>query len=155
MRNSQLGFSLLELMIVVAIIAVLSAAAVPQYQEYLMRAKWSANLGQVEPLKLAIADCLSAAGEDLAACDTASELGLATLPKAPYRAVAADTVSLDYTAASKTLSIGIIGNTAAGGCKVTVDGVFTDGLLTWTARNVANGGGTTCGVGRTGIRNPA
>ena len=55
---NQQGFSLIELMIVVAIIAVLSAVAVPQYQQYLTRAKWSVNLTQIEPVKLAIAECL-------------------------------------------------------------------------------------------------
>lgn len=155
MSSSQNGFSLLELMVVVAIIAVLAAVAVPQYQDYLVRSKWSVNLTQVEPLKLSVADCLTNAGEDLSACDTTTELGLATLPKVTYRADAATPVSLDYNAGTKTLSIGLAGNTAAGGCKVAVEGTLAEGILTWTAKNVANATGVTCSNQRTGIRNPA
>lgn len=39
MRNSQKGFTLIELMIVVAVVAVLAAIAYPAYQEYALRAR--------------------------------------------------------------------------------------------------------------------
>lgn len=51
----QKGFTLLELMIVVAIIGVLAAIAVPQYQDYAARAKLSRVAAAVDPLKLAVA----------------------------------------------------------------------------------------------------
>ena len=60
----QAGFSLIELMIVVAIVAVLAAVAIPQYQDYVTRARWSGNLTQLEPVKLAIAECLQQNGGD-------------------------------------------------------------------------------------------
>ena len=91
---SQKGFSLIELMIVVAIVGVLSAVAIPQYQNYVMRAKWSVNLSQIEPLKLAIAECLLENGMTSTACDSSAEIQ-ATLPQPKY--VSANGVTLSST----------------------------------------------------------
>lgn len=51
------GFSLIELMIVVAIIAVLAAVAIPSYQNYTLRAKFTEIIQAVSPFKLAVEAC--------------------------------------------------------------------------------------------------
>jgi len=52
----QQGFTLIELMIVVAIIGILAAVAVPAYQDYTVRAKISEALAQADMAKNAVAE---------------------------------------------------------------------------------------------------
>jgi len=54
MKQAQKGFTLIELMIVVAIIGILAAVAIPAYGDYTTKAKLSKVLGSIDPIKLAI-----------------------------------------------------------------------------------------------------
>ncbi len=55
MKKTQQGFTLIELMIVVAIIGIIAMLAVPAYQTYLIRAQVAEGLTLVGPLKASIA----------------------------------------------------------------------------------------------------
>ena len=59
-RNVQKGFTLIELMIVIAIIGILAAIAIPQYQDYTKRAKMSEVIVAASPCKLAVSEYYSA-----------------------------------------------------------------------------------------------
>jgi len=62
MKKYQQGFTLIELMIVVAIIGILAAVAIPAYQDYTTRAKMTEVLVMSEPAKLAVAETASSLG---------------------------------------------------------------------------------------------
>src|SRR5688572_31361052 len=74
--RAQRGFTLIELMIVVAIIGILAAIAIPQYQDYVTRSRWSDAISASGPLKTAIAECLQNNNGNVAECnDTTDILG--------------------------------------------------------------------------------
>jgi type IV pilus assembly protein PilA len=58
-KTVQKGFTLIELMIVVAIIAILAAIAIPQYQTYVVRSQVTRAMGEAGDLKVAVEDCLN------------------------------------------------------------------------------------------------
>jgi type IV pilus assembly protein PilA len=62
MKRVQQGFTLIELMIVVAIIGILAAVALPAYQDYTTRAKVSEVIIMASPAKLAVAETSSSIG---------------------------------------------------------------------------------------------
>ncbi|MUK45513.1 prepilin-type N-terminal cleavage/methylation domain-containing protein [Aliivibrio fischeri] len=62
-RQGQKGFTLIELMIVVAVIGVLSAIAIPQYQNYVHKAELGAGLATVSALKINVEDFIATNGD--------------------------------------------------------------------------------------------
>jgi type IV pilus assembly protein PilA len=55
-RQQQKGFTLIELMIVVTVVGMLAASAIPQYQDYLIRAQVTEGLGLAHGVETALAD---------------------------------------------------------------------------------------------------
>jgi len=79
MNTAQKGFTLIELMIVIAIIGILAAIALPAYQNYIKKAAYAEIPVSMSAIKTAIDVCYSTES-DLAKCDTSAEIGEA-LPK--------------------------------------------------------------------------
>ena len=110
--KTQQGFTLIELMIVVAIIGILAAVAIPAYKDYTIKARMANVISSTNAVKTAMATCLQENGGALGSCDTAAKLGI-NLP-----AATTDLASVAITAATGVITA--TGTAAAGGYTYTL-----------------------------------
>ena len=133
MKKVQQGFTLIELMIVVAIIGILAAIAIPAYQDYTIRAQVSEGLSLTGAAKVAVTEYWQDRGDFPATNESA---GLAASGDIEGKYVASVGVAENQI----TVTYGNDANSAltAGPATLTLTAATAGGSVTWTCA-----GGTT------------
>jgi type IV pilus assembly protein PilA len=149
MKKAQSGFTLIELMIVIAIIGILAAIAIPQYQDYVTRAKYQDGMVSLDSTKTATALCIQNSAGDPTQCNSDASIGQIM----PTTAAGGNiTIARGASWTAGTGGIGgtaiftVVGNASMGSCTVTATGTVGSSNLVWT--NVTSG--TNCSKSKTG-----
>lgn len=146
MKRAQQGFTLIELMIVVAIIGILAAIALPQYQNYVTKSKWASAVNAVGQLKTAIATCTTTHNSTVGDCDTVGELQASGDLPATWSMPTLPTLS-SVTLTASTGAIVLVGTSEIGTCTVTMTPTPSTNALSWGFST----SGTDCDRAKTGF----
>jgi type IV pilus assembly protein PilA len=126
MKSAQKGFTLIELMIVVAIIGILAAIAIPAYQDYIVRARITEGLNLASAAETTVAENAE---------NGASNLTLGWTSPASTTNVSSVTVTTDtgiitvtYTAVAKSVELKL---TPASGSNPLSGGTVPSDAITW------------------------
>ena len=129
----QKGFTLIELMIVVAIIGILAAIAIPAYQDYTIRSKVSEALVAAAPAKTAVSEYYISQGNmPPTVADAGFEVNIDSqyVQSVTMPATGANTVTL-------RVSVKDLGGTTAAGDYFHLDGTGSSARVDWDCNSVA------------------
>jgi len=127
MKSMQKGFTLIELMIVVAIIAILAAIAIPAYQNYLIRTQVSEGMSLMDGAKTAVAEYYSNYGT-MPANNSSAGLETNTDIKGKY------VTQVNVATGKITATYGNSANQEISGGTLTLSPITHAGSLEWSCK---------------------
>ena len=136
-KKAQAGFTLIELMIVVAIIGILAAVAIPAYQDYVAKSKFAAALAEISPAKTGFEVALNDGLEPVTA-DHTGGVDAATQASIGIQTTNSNTKEVTITVPTATVG-GVIsakvngGSAAVSGLAITLTRDVTSGKWTCTS----------------------